>query len=165
MRSLRPRLWIVFVCGLAHFIALAEEGGSKPDFGDHSSATLTSKAWAASGQKNHDHAITYAEKCREMYMEQALQQQGGLQAPAPKETAHDYWALNDVGTCLFILGQTYEAMGKNDKALGAYQTLVEKLPFSQCWDPKGWFWKPADAAKQKLVALKFKVEQEKPATP
>ena len=35
-------------------------------------------------------------------------------------------------------------------ALEAYKTLVEKYSFSQCWDPKGWFWKPAVAARGKI---------------
>jgi len=60
-----------------------------------------------------------------------------------------------VGTCLFILGQTLEKQNKGTEALAAYKTLVEKVSYAQTWDTKGWFWKPADAAKERIKALEF----------
>ena len=35
----------------------------------------------------------------------------------------------------------------------AYQKLVDQYYYAQCWDPKGWFWKPAEAAQQALDEL------------
>lgn len=126
----------------------------KLDFGDYSSATLTNKAWEAQGAGDTASTIAYANKCIEMYADKAKEMQASLTAPAAKEQAFDYWALNDVGTCYFILGTAKE---KDDKAgaIAAFKTLVENYSYAQCWDTKGWFWAPADAAKGKLKTLEF----------
>ena len=120
------------------------------DFGDYTSETLTGKAWTALGSGDFDACILYAKKCIQLYKKNAEEMQGNLEGYAPKEKAFDYWALNDVGTCYFIIGEAY--MGKNDAkaALEAYKTLVDKYYYAQCWDPKGWFWKPAVAARGKI---------------
>jgi hypothetical protein len=93
-----------------------------------------------------------------MYRSQALEMQkrlNGFAPTHPPEAAFKYWALNDVGTCLFIKWEALMKLGLNDQALSAYQELVNKLGYAQCWDTRGWFWKPAEAAKQKMVELEF----------
>jgi tetratricopeptide (TPR) repeat protein len=74
--------------------------------------------------------------------------------PGP-DTAREFWALNDVGTCLFILGKVEEAEGKNAEAIATYQEVIKSFPMAQCWDKQGWFWQPAVAAKERLTALTF----------
>lgn len=128
------------------------------DFGDHASTTITTKAWDALNVGKHEDAIGYANKCVELYQAKAEEMQKALKEPVPseqKEEVHKQWALNDVGTCLFILGQALEKQNKGTEALAAYKKLVEKVPFAQTWDTKGWFWKPADAAKGRIKALEF----------
>lgn len=127
----------------------------KYDFGDHSSATLTGKAWKANESQDWAAVKAYTGKCRELYLNQALEMQGKLTEAAPKETANQYWALNDVGTSTFILAQALEKSGDTKGAIEMYKFVVEKTPFAQCWDPKGWFWKPADAANGRIKALEF----------
>ena len=34
-----------------------------------------------------------------------------------------------------------------------YQVLLDQYTYAQVWDPKGWFWKPAEEARKKLVLL------------
>ena len=129
---------------------------SAQDFGDFSSATLTGKAWNAYGAGELELALKYTAKCKEMYMEEAKKQQASLDAfPVGEEKTHTYWALNDVGTCLFIKGQVYEKQKKTKEAIEAYKLLVQELSFSQCWDTKGWFWKPAEAAAGRVKQLEF----------
>ena len=128
------------------------------DFGDHSSSTLTAKAWEASNGGKHEEAIGYSRKCVELYQTKAEEMQKSLTAPVPadnQEEVFKQWALNDVGTCLFILGQALEKQDKGKEALAAYKQLVEKVSYAQTWDPQGWFWKPADAAKARIKALEF----------
>jgi len=125
------------------------------DFGDFKSSTLTGKCWKALEDKDYNAIIAYATKCSDMYLATAIEQQNSLKDFAPKDTAFNEWALNDVGTSLYILGMAYQAQNQNAKAIEAYKTLVDKLSFCQCWDPKGWFWHPADAAKEKLAGLEF----------
>lgn len=130
--------------------------GQPFDFGDHSSQTLVSKAWAAQDAKNDAAVIAYTGKCVEMFQAKALEQQKALSAPLTvKEEIFKQWALNDVGTALFIRGQALERQGRNAEAIADYKMVVEQLPFAQCWDVQGWFWKPADAASGRIKALQF----------
>ncbi len=144
--------------GIAEQSAAAKDpfGEVTLDFGDHSSSTLTTKAWDAFGAKSYKSASVYANKCIELYREQAMAMQKGLtSAPTEKEAIAQNWALNDVGTCYYILGQVHEAQGRKKEAIAAYQTLVKELPLAHCWDTKGWYWKPADPARERIKALEF----------
>lgn len=125
------------------------------DFGDFSSATLTKKAWEALAAGNGEQVLAYTGKCRELYFAEAKKQQAGLTDFAAAEKAHDPWALNDVGVCLFIEGQLREKQGQPAEAIAAYRQLVDDLKFCQCWDTKGWFWKPAEAAAGRIKELEF----------
>lgn len=148
----------VFAAAPAVFVAQAEDkpaAAAKPDFGDHSSQTLAQKAWAALAAKKLDDVKAYAGKCRELYEAKAVEMQKSLTEPAPADKAHDYWALNDVGTCCFILAKALDNEGKKDEAVKIYKELAEKFAFAQCWDPQGWFWKPAEAARDRLKELEF----------
>ena len=130
---------------------------SAQDFGDHSSATLTSKAWEALNAGDHALVMTYTDKCIEMYLKKAKEMQAGLTAlpTGTQAEVSKYWALNDVGTCLFIKGQSLQKKGNKAAAKTAFKTLVDELKYAQCWDAKGWFWSPAGAAKKTLVELEF----------
>lgn len=128
------------------------------DFGDQGSATLTQKAWQAFEANDLAAVLAYTGRCFSLYEIAAVEQQNGLTEPVPvsnPEAVHAKWALNDVGTCYFVLGQALERAGKPAEAIKAYKTLVEKLAFAKCWDTKGWFWSPADAAKGRIKALEF----------
>ena len=131
------------------------QSGSTVDFGDYTSAQLTTKAWTALAEKNLDSVVTYVNKCLELYEAKAKEMQASLKEYPweSKEKIFSYWALNDIGTALFIEGEAYKNAGKNDEAKKAFKKLVEEYSFSQCWDPQGWFWKPAEAAQQKLEEL------------
>ncbi len=126
------------------------------DFGNFSSETLTSKAWAAFSANNYTEAKAYAQKCIEMYQGQAVEMQKALTAPATvKEEVFKSWALNDVGVAYYLLGQSLEKEAKGKEAIVPYKFLAENLAFAQCYDTKGWFWKPADVAKERIKALEF----------
>lgn len=125
------------------------------DFGDHTSATLTGKAWKALAGGEHDKVAAFTGKCRELYAAEAQKQQKALTDFLPADKAHSAWALNDVGTCLFIEAQSLEKQGRKADAAAAYRKLTTSLGFAQCWDPKGWFWKPAEAAADRLKQLEF----------
>jgi len=148
------------IVGWLPITVCAEEGDpstvTTPDFGDFSSSTLTAKAWGGLISKDQKAAQLFANKCIETYRTQALEMQKSLKEPTTtKEETEKLWALNDVGTCYFILGQSLEAEGKTKEAVAAYNFLTENLAFAQCWDEKGWYWKPADAAREKAKALAF----------
>lgn len=154
--SRRWSMWIAVALAAASWTGATAR--AEVDFGDHSSATLTAKAWNALNGGFPDDALQFVNKCIELYAAEAAKMQAALtSAPnfATPEAAGPYWALNDVGTCLFIKGQVLAKKGDKAGAKAAYEKLTRELSFSQCWDPQGWFWKPAEAAKQKLVELEF----------
>lgn len=131
------------------------ESGSTLDYGDQKSATLITKAWEALAKNDLESVQAYVAKCLELYETEAKKMQASLtEYPwESKEQIFSYWALNDVGTGLFILGEANKNAGKNDEAKAAYQRVVSEFSYAQCWDPAGWFWKPAEAAKQKIDEL------------
>lgn len=131
------------------------ESGSKLDFGDYSSSFLTTQAWKALGENDVEAVNTYVNKVVELYAVKAKEMQESLSEYPweSKEKIFEYWALNDVGTSLYIKGEALKKAGKNKEAKGAYQKLVDEYFYAQCWDPKGWFWKPAEAAQQALDEL------------
>lgn len=125
------------------------------DFGDSASSTLVSKAWKALADKDLAGVEAYTNKCLEMYAEKAKEMQKSLtEYPwESKEKIFTYWALNDVGTALFIKGEAYRNAGNADEAKRAYRRLIDEFSYAQCWDPQGWFWKPAEAAAEKVDDL------------
>jgi hypothetical protein len=125
------------------------------DFGNMSSATLVGKMWEALNNKNLDVVLAYHAKLVKLYAETAKKMQEGMTEYAweSPEKIHSFWALNDVGTGTFILGEAYRLAGKNAEAIATFKQVVNDYVFAQCWDTNGWFWKPAEAAQQKIVEL------------
>lgn len=125
------------------------------DFGDYSSSHLVQKAWAALAANDLPGVEVYANKTLSLYAGKAKDMQASLKEYPweSKEKTFSYWALNDVGTALFILGEAYQNAGKKEEATKAYKRVINEFFYAQCWDPGGWFWKPSEAAQQKLGEL------------
>lgn len=125
------------------------------EFGDYKSSTLTSKAWDSLKQNRPLAAEAYASKCVELYSAQAIQQQSSLKDFPSEGLEWDYWALNDVGTCLFIKGQALAKLGKPGDSAKAFQDILGTYYYAQCFDNSGgWFWKVADASRKLLYKNK-----------
>ncbi|MDE2215103.1 MAG: tetratricopeptide repeat protein [Candidatus Omnitrophica bacterium] len=131
------------------------KAGVNWDFGDYSSSTLVQKAWAALAANDLKGVEAYVNKTVELYGAKAKEMQASLKEYPweSKQKTFSYWALNDVGTALFILGEAYQNAGDKDDAAKAYKRVINEFFYAQCWDPSGWFWKPAEAAQQKLGEL------------
>ena len=149
---------ILFLCLIA-FVGSAENEEQKSPIPtteeSPTSSSLTSQAWEALAAKNFTTAKAKIERCQSLFGEKASEMQTSLSVVPGPDTAKDFWALNDVGTCVFILGKVYEAEGKSAEAITAYQDVIKNYPMSQCWDKQGWYWQPAVAAKERLTALTF----------
>lgn len=131
------------------------ETGSNVDFGDFASSTISAKAWKALADSDLEAVKAYVAKNLELYEAKASEMQNALtEYPwESNEKIFEYWALNDVGTSFFILGEAYRKAGEIEKAKEVYQRLVDEFFYAQCWDNGGWFWKPAEAAQGKLAEL------------
>ena len=132
------------------------------DFGDYTSETLTTSAWRAMDRGDYATAVIYADKCIELFEEEALKMQADVhlkretQEVKRKQTNQEVfnnWALNDVGTSYFIKGEALVNMGKEKEAVEAYKVVMNELYYANTYDPQGWFWSPAEAANKKVVML------------
>lgn len=124
---------------------------------DTTSASLLEEAWAAYEQKEWRTAIKIADQCIKLFEEEALKQQASLTELPSTETAPDYWALNDVGTCFYVKCIALEKLGdkKQEELILSLKKLAHELNYAQCWDTKGWYWQPAANAKKKLRQIEF----------
>ena len=99
-------------------------------------------------------------QCISLFENQAIQQQQALSAAplngvvseADKQRIFANWALNDVGTGYYILGLALEQLYRLNEAKEAYRGAL-KFPYVRTWDPKGWFWSPAEAAAKRLTEI------------
>lgn len=128
------------------------------DFGDYSSSTLVAKAWKALQANDLKGVQAYVGETLKLYAATAKQMQSGLKDyPTGTNDSHSaifqYWALNDVGTAVFVLGQAYQNSGDKTNAIINYKLVISDYLYAQCWDPQGWFWKPADAAQTAINNL------------
>ncbi|MFH1776344.1 MAG: hypothetical protein ABH952_02120 [Candidatus Omnitrophota bacterium] len=126
------------------------------NFGDFSSATLVSAAWNALAAGNLDEVIAYTIKCIELYRDEALTEQAALsELPASgSPEAFAQWALNDVGTAYYILGEALRQNGQDDLAKISYGVVSAELKYSQCWDPTGGLhWQVATGSLVQLNAM------------
>ncbi|MDP8212887.1 MAG: tetratricopeptide repeat protein [Candidatus Zapsychrus exili] len=131
------------------------ETGLVLDFGNSSSSFLVGQAWKSLHNNAHDAVVIYVKKALELYEGEAKNMQDSL-TEYPWESNDKiltYWALNDIGTALFILGESYKKVEDREGAREAYKKLINDFYYAQCWDPKGWFWKPAEVAQQALEDL------------
>jgi tetratricopeptide (TPR) repeat protein len=154
---------IVALLALFAFVplSLAEEPTEDGlDYGDYTSVTLQVKSWDALGEGKYEEAVKYTEKCAELYEEKAREMQASLSAKPATDDVHDYWALNDVGTCYFIRGEALAKLRRNTEAIAAFKVVRDELYYSQAWDPKGWFWAPADAAYPRIEMLEAKTKND-----
>jgi len=145
-------LTIVMALAVTFFV---QHDAAAYNFGDYRSATLATKGWEALKAEDLEAVLAYTNKCLELYTDPAKKMQESLmEYPTGKdEEIFSYWALNDVATCLFIQGEAYRQKGMVDEAKAAYQRIIDEFSYGQCWDVGGWFWKPAEAAREKVAMI------------
>ena len=124
------------------------------EFGDFTSQTLTAKAWEALKLGDHAAVAVYTKTCIELYEAEANVQQASLRDFAPEARVFEFWALNDVATCYFILGESLRFQKRYPEAVVAFERVIRHFGFAQCWDPRGWFWKVAEGARVRLTVLR-----------
>ena len=113
----------------------------------------TAKIWDAMGRKNWDAAIAQANRVIRIWGAQARRTNDQLKKYAPAKDAKKYGNLNEVGVSLLLKGDALSKKGDKVAAKVTYQLLLDQYTYAQVWDPKGWYWKPAEEARKKLVLL------------
>jgi tetratricopeptide (TPR) repeat protein len=137
----------------------------KIDFSSYTdSAALMSKAWEYYNSGDYENAIAFIKELISRYEDEAEEQQESLEDYAASGKESDYWALNDVGTAYYVLGQIYKQQADEetdadkkddllDKAKENFNIVIDTLGFAQCWDTNGWYWKVAEGATKLLKTL------------
>ena len=167
LNSLILLLLVLLQCLLCFLTTSIRADIGQYDFGDKSSETLTAKAWNALNEKDYQSVIVYTKKCISLYEAKAKMQQNHLRSFPEGDETFEYWALNDVATCYYILGEAYFAQKKYRKAKKAYEKVVRNLNYAQFYDPGGFFVKVADCCQKKLAAANslLSITEKKNKTP
>jgi hypothetical protein len=148
------------------FISVGLFAGRAFSSGKHTlNVELTTAAWDAFNKKDFPRAIANAEKCIGEFRgaadrEQDSLEKAGTPLPPTGKVSNDAKALiisrgllNDVATCYYIKGRSAQELGRRDEAIGAFEAAA-KYTYARSWDPQGWFWSPAEAAKDRLTSMK-----------
>jgi tetratricopeptide (TPR) repeat protein len=136
------RFWVLyFILSIGQF-AFAEEAYQ-----------VTGKAWSALGSKDWNAVISHADRALGTWGTLAKQTNSKLNGYAPAKDAKKYSNLNEVGTCLMLKGDALRQKGDLKGAIATYELLLCDYQYAQVWDPKGWFWRPAESARKSLAKL------------
>jgi hypothetical protein len=126
---------------------------------------LMTAAWDAFNGHQYEDAMAKADRCASRFKSDAEQTQSDLerkkakQPPKGKATEeqkkaiYDQGPINSVATCYWIKGRSAQLLHRNDEAREAYNAAA-KLSYGRTWDPRGWFWSPAEDSKDRLLDLK-----------
>ena len=139
--------------GLASVSQAEEPTADEFNCDDDPSCLLQVKAWDALGAGKYEVAVSFAAACASLNEDDARAQQASLSEKVADGGYATHAALNHAGTCYFIKGEALGKMNKKAEAMAAFKTVIDDLSYSQAWDPQGWFWTVADAAKESAGKL------------
>ena len=126
------------------------------------SSDYVNKGWALRGEKKYEEAYKTIEECITKFSSEADKLAKSLSDFPPKGKENQYKAMNDIATCYFIKGEALRDEGKAEESKQAFQTIVERYPYSQAFDPRGWFWGLKETAEKAINQIDRKTEEEKP---
>ncbi len=132
---------------------------------DTSSKDLIIKAWEAHGKRDIESTFKYTNECINLYKDEADRIQASLKSlPKTQDEIASAQVLNDVGVAYFIQGEAYMRQQKLDEAKKLFKTIVDKYPYAQAWDQRGWYWQVAEVAQQSVKKIEtgsIELEQKK----
>ena len=116
------------------------------------------KCWSLQGANRSYDALNTAQEGIAHYQSKADAQAAQLTSLPTKEEISLYKEMNDVATCYFISGEILrskaelafdkdEAKELTDKAIATLNIIIEKYPYAQQFDPRGWYWSLSEKAK------------------
>ncbi|MCF7893814.1 MAG: tetratricopeptide repeat protein [Candidatus Omnitrophica bacterium] len=118
------------------------------------SGKFVSKSWSALGQRNFDKVYQLTDECIQTFTTKAKKQASKLNDFPAKGEEANYKVMNDVATCYFIKAESYMREEKKEKAIETFQEVIEKYPYAQSFDPRGWYWSIQEKAKSSIEKLK-----------
>ena len=144
---------------LASGIALSS-AQDKPKSGD-----LIVKAWGVHGKRDIENTFKYTQELIDLYKDEADKQQASLKAlPKGADEINAVDTLNNVATAYFIQAESYMRQDKKEEAKKLFQLIIDKYPYAQAWDPRGWYWQIAEASRQSIKKMEtgsIEIEEQK----
>jgi len=154
---MRRIILIFLILTLASTLTFAQD---KPTSGE-----LIVQAWGLQ-RKDPEAALKATNQLIGLYQGQADAQQKSLsKLPGKRPEIEAVQSLNDVATAYFIQAEIYREQGKIEEAIKAFKVVVEKYPYAQAWDPRGWFWQVTKAAQESIDKLQGRPVKPAPSTP
>jgi len=123
------------------------------DFSNESSGALTAKSWEALNKEDEQAVLAYTSRCIELYGEDAKDQEAKLLDFALSGSEADYEALNNVAVSYFIRGEFYKHKKAWKESRKNYKKVIDSFYFAQCWDPRGWWWKPSEISEGEIEKI------------
>lgn len=165
-------------CDVAILLVVERDACPFPE----SSQDYTALGWTYLGRRKLSTAIAMAEACIVRFQSSAIKQQSDHGRaygkgwpdlkPDPNENTdilERYWALYDVGTCFFILGQAYERQADMarenqrllyEKAISCYDEVIRKYAGAQCFDPRGpWYWRVKEGVERQINLINMRISR------
>jgi len=124
------------------------------------SGEYVNQGWEQLGKRNFEKVYELTDKCIAEFKKDADKISHSLRDFPPQEKEDVYKVMNDVATCYFIKGEALMREGKIEEAVEAFNTIIEKYPYAQAWDPRGWFWSLKEKAEITLKKLKTGIIEE-----
>jgi hypothetical protein len=144
---------IVIAAGLVGLFAFQQAAFAqdKP-----STAELINKAWASHGSHDVENTLKYTQQVIDLYRDEADKLQANLSSlPKHKDEIDAVQVLNDVATAYFIQAEMYLRQQDNEKATKIFKLIIDKYPYAQAWDQRGWFWRIGEASQQSIQKLEI----------
>ncbi|UCG35351.1 MAG: hypothetical protein JSW17_00700 [Candidatus Omnitrophota bacterium] len=133
------RFVLITIAALSIFICAGSTGWTQQD-----SAGYVKKGWAASGKGDFEQVYRLADKCIDKFSQEAQALASELSDFPPQAEVSRYQVMNDVATCYFIKGEALRNAGKTEEAKKVLGEAIEKYPYAQAYDPRGWYWSVAE---------------------
>ncbi|MCF7916619.1 MAG: hypothetical protein K9L61_02450 [Candidatus Omnitrophica bacterium] len=115
---------------------------------------FVNKGWSALGERDFDKVYEVTDDCIQKFEEEAEKQASKLNSFPAKGEESKYKAMNNVATCYFIKAESYMREEKKAKAIETFEKIVEKYPYAQSFDPRGWYWSIREKATSSIQKLK-----------
>ncbi len=124
------------------------------------SGEFVSRGWSALGKRDFDKVHQITDQCIQEFDEKAGKQADKLNKFPAKGEEDKYKVMNNVATCYFIKAESYMRAEKKEKAIETFEKIVNKYPYAQSFDPRGWYWSLKEKAAASIQKLKTgKIEE------
>jgi hypothetical protein len=125
--------------------ALASEAAAPPE--DKLTSDLR-RAWELLNASQQEEAVRFVDAALEECGKEAQKEALTMRGFAKPGRELEFHKVNIAGTLGYVRALAFQRSGKRDEWLAALRRVWTDFPFCQAWDPKGWWWKPGEAAKK-----------------